>query len=267
MREKVVLVIDDDDMNLQIAKMVLEKKVKCRVICVDNGRAGIEILRKERVNLVLLDIMMPDFDGIETLEEIRADEDLKNTTVMMLTAANGIDHIKKVYHLGVKDYIKKPFMPADLISRVNKKFADLEPDESILLIGTEIYELKTMKELIEKNFEYDTFIAQNEHAVWKILNENKITLIIADAAMTFIDGVKMLAFVASEKKLAEVPFAVTTSDKIIELIDKIKAPPAEEKTDSPIAEKIAESIVIHTDKNKLNRVVTSLIGYELDVRG
>ena len=51
MREKVVLVIDDDDMNLQIAKMILEKILPCRVLTVDNGVEGLEVLREERVNL------------------------------------------------------------------------------------------------------------------------------------------------------------------------------------------------------------------------
>ena len=67
MREKVILVIDDDEMNLQIAKMILEKKLPCKVIGVDNGFDGLEILRTQRVNLVLLDILMPVYDGIEIL--------------------------------------------------------------------------------------------------------------------------------------------------------------------------------------------------------
>ena len=53
MRKKKILVIDDDEMNLQIAKMILEKKLSCEVICTDNGKDGVEILRRERVNLVL----------------------------------------------------------------------------------------------------------------------------------------------------------------------------------------------------------------------
>jgi len=248
MREKTVLVIDDDEMNLQIAKMVLEKKVKCRVICVDNGREGIEILRNERVNLVLLDIMMPEFDGIETLKEIRADDNLKNIPVMMLTAMSGVENLKKVYTLGVKDYIKKPFMPADLISRVNKKFAELEPDETILLLGTDIEELKSMQKLIEKIFDRESVIATNEAEAQKILNENKITLVVADAEIKFVDGFRILNFVSNESKLAEVPFTLTTSEKILELVEKINAPKVEVN-----------------NKNKLANVVTSLIGYELDV--
>ncbi len=53
MRKKKILVIDDDEMNLQIAKMILEKKLSCEIICTDNGKDGVEILRREQVNLVL----------------------------------------------------------------------------------------------------------------------------------------------------------------------------------------------------------------------
>ena len=67
MHKKTILVIDDDEMNLQIAKMILEKKLPCKVIGVDNGFDGLEILRTQRVNLVLLDILMPVYDGIEIL--------------------------------------------------------------------------------------------------------------------------------------------------------------------------------------------------------
>ena len=108
--------------------------MSCEVICTDNGKDGVEILRRERVNLVLLDIMMPEQDGIETLEKIRDDERLKNVPVMMLTAANGIENLKKVYTLGVKDYLKKPFLPADLIRHVEKKLSEVHSEE-ILLLG------------------------------------------------------------------------------------------------------------------------------------
>ena len=135
MREKVILVIDDDEMNLQIAKMILEKKLPCKVIGVDNGFDGLEILRTQRVNLVLLDILMPVYDGIEMLQDIRGNEKIKDIPVMMLTASGDIDDIQKAGKLGVKDYIKKPFMPADLIARVEKKLAEEPPGAEVLLVG------------------------------------------------------------------------------------------------------------------------------------
>ena len=110
--ENVILVIDDDKMNLKVAKVILERKLACRVICTDNGIVGLDILRKQHVDLVLLDILMPYFDGLETLEEIRADARFEN--------------VKQALKLGVKDYVMKPLLPDDLVQRVKTKLAEAD---------------------------------------------------------------------------------------------------------------------------------------------
>ena len=269
MRKKKILVIDDDEMNLQIAKMILERKLSCEVICAASGTEGIALLRRERVNLVLLDILMPDFDGIETLQEIRGDEQIKNVPVMMLTASGDIDNIQKVGALGVKEYIKKPFMPADLIKRVEKKLAEVHSEE-ILLLGDDEIILQAMKQLIEENFAHEALIATTIAAAEKILLEQEIKLIIANADMKFIDGFKFLALVAANEKLGAIPFALTTSDKLLEVVDKMNAPPIDEPKEKlppkpPSPKKIPDTVVSQPEKKKIANVVTNLIGYELDV--
>lgn len=299
MRKKKILVIDDDEMNLQIAKMILERKLPCEVVCAASGVDGLEILRNERVNLVLLDILMPDFDGIETLAAIRGDERIKNVPVMMLTASGDVENIQKVGALGVKDYIKKPFMPTDLIKRVEKKLSEIHSEE-ILLIGDDESELRGMKELIEENFDHEALTAATYSDAVEILREREPNLIIACADMKFIDGFKILEFVGSDEKFSAIPFALTTVDKLLEVIDKINAPqveettsavekitepsaptienptveekisetlPAEEKIpdEPPISEKVDGSPVIHSEKKRIANVVTNLIGYELDL--
>ena len=273
MKKKTILVIDDDEMNLQIAKMILEKKLPCEVICASTGHDGLEILRNRRVDLVLLDILMPDFDGIETLQELRADERIKNVPVMMLTALGDVENIQKVGTLGVKDYIKKPFMPADFIKRVEKKLSETNSAE-ILLTGDDENDLRGMKKIIEENFPHEVQIAATYGEAVKILREKNFALIIASANMKFIDGFKILKFVESDEKFSEIPFALTTSDKILSVIDKINAPQVEEtaETAAPTVEKPSgkekmqhDSPVIHTGKKKIGNVVTNLIGYELDV--
>ena len=266
MRKKIILVIDDDEMNLQIAKMILERKLKCEVIGVDNGVEGIEILKSQPVNLVLLDILMPEFDGIETLQKIRGDEEIKDIPVMMLTASSDKENIKKVKVLGVKDYIKKPFMPADLIGRVEKKLAESASSERVLLIGDDKKILQEMQTIIEENFNHDAIIVTKAE---ELLIAEGIDLIIASADMKFIDGVKILNLIASEEKFKSVPFAITMSDKLCELLDKIKIEPVEETPsveEPPIVEEISKSSVIKKEKEKLAKVVTNFVGYELDLK-
>ena len=254
--DNVVLVIDDDEMNLQIARMILERKLTCKVIGVDNGPDGINILRKQRVRVVLLDIMMPDFDGIETLQEIRSDEKFKDLPVMMLTASGEPDNVKKVRALGVTDYIRKPFMPAELVERVSKKLVDNV--ETVLLVDNDADTLDAMQKVLAEHFSHDVLTAANAQDAIKILRGSEITLIIAGANMNFLDGFKLLKFIAADKKFADVPFAVTTAEKLRETLDKL--------ADNDPVEDIDDTDAAVEDKSRLANVVTTAIGYKLDVK-
>ena len=148
--ESVILVIDDDEMNLKVAKVILERKLSCKVICVDNGIVGLDIMRKQHVDLVLLDILMPYFDGLETLQEIRADATIAGVPVMMLTASGNKRNVRQALELGVRDYIMKPLLPDDLAERVKKKLEDIHKSiERVLIIGNDAKELAAMKKFVE----------------------------------------------------------------------------------------------------------------------
>lgn len=256
--ESTVLVVDDDDMNLQVARMILERKIKCRVLLADSGSAALNILRGQKVNLVLLDILMPDFDGIETLQEIRSDDKFKNLPVMMLTASGEPDNVKKARTLGVTDYIRKPFMPAELIERVTKKLEETLSVETILLVDNDADNLDTMQKVLVEHFNHDVLTAKNAEDAVKILRGSEVTLIIAGADMNFLDGFKLLKFIADDKKFADVPFAVTTADKLRETLDKL--------ADNEPVEEIDDTAVAVEDKSRLANVVTTAIGYKLDVK-
>lgn len=255
----------------------------------NNGISALEKLRAERVNLVLLDIMMPEFDGMETLAEILADERIKNVPVMMLTATVEKDLVQRAIALGVRDYIKKPFLPADLITRVSKKLAE-DKSEEVLLLGDNEKTLQDMQKIIEENFPHETVIATSTKAAEEILSGQEINLIIAASDMKFINGAKFLSLITSTEKFIEIPFAITTPDKLLEVINKINAPAVEETPptpkeivkeikeekkaidEPPKAEKVAEKVekkvedkvIPREDKKKLGKVVTSFIGYQLD---
>ena len=116
--KSVVMVIDDDEINLLLAKTILEKKLRCEVITAESGVKGLEMLRREAVDVLLLDIDMPIMDGFETLRHIREEANLKDLPVIMLTAAADKETVVKVAKQGIEGYIKKPFMPDELIARV-----------------------------------------------------------------------------------------------------------------------------------------------------
>ena len=120
-----ILIVDDDDMNLKMAEFILKKDMKdIEVLLADSGMKAIDALQREKVDLVLLDFQMPVMNGLKTLEIIRKREDMKDIKVIFLTAASDRDTVMKAGMMGVADYIKKPFMPKDLIDRVSQALAE-----------------------------------------------------------------------------------------------------------------------------------------------
>lgn len=114
-----ILVVDDDEMNLRMAEFAL-KRENFEIIKASSGEEALSLLKSESVDLVLLDIEMPEMNGIQTLEKIRADESFGNIMVMFLTASGDADDVASAGKLGVSGYIKKPFMPNDLVARVKE---------------------------------------------------------------------------------------------------------------------------------------------------
>ena len=221
----VILVVDDDEINLQMAKMILEKKLPCRVIMCDNGVQGIEILKRQYVKLLLLDIMMPFFDGMQTLEKIREDSKLKNLPVIMLTASADVSHIKRAIELGVTDYVKKPFMPDELIGRVSKHLGPITNNSKqiALLIDDDDQNRKRMTFLLEDNLPYEILVAPSGIEGMEILRREKINLVVASADMRFINGYRIADFMSKDQNLNNIPLFIITSNDDEDTQRKIKS--------------------------------------------
>lgn len=114
--KKRILVVDDVAINLSVAEHTLGSKYD--VITVNSGARAIRYLRTEKPDLILLDIRMQHKDGIETLQEIRALENGAKIPVIMLTSKNDKESVLDCAKLGIYDYVLKPFVPKDLLSRI-----------------------------------------------------------------------------------------------------------------------------------------------------
>ncbi|MGN0438679.1 MAG: response regulator [Lachnospiraceae bacterium] len=112
-----ILVVDDDAMNLRMAEFMLQKK-SYEVVKVDSGAKAVDLLEKETVDLILLDIEMPDMNGFEAYEKIR--EKGITTPVMFLSASTEESVIQKAMDMGAVDYVKKPFVPQVLYDQIEK---------------------------------------------------------------------------------------------------------------------------------------------------
>jgi CheY-like chemotaxis protein/signal transduction histidine kinase/HAMP domain-containing protein len=115
-RDKKILVVDDDMRNVFAISAVLEDK-GLQIIAAKNGREGIEkLIKNPDVHLVLMDIMMPEMDGYEAMQEIRKDPKNSRLPIIALTAKAMKDDRQKCIDAGANDYLTKPFDPEKLIS-------------------------------------------------------------------------------------------------------------------------------------------------------
>ena len=114
---KTVLICDDEAYILESVKYVVQKE-GFHVITGDDGEKALALAREHKPALAVLDIGMPGLDGLEVLAEIRADEALRGMLVLLLTAKAQESDVRRGYDSGADAYVKKPFSPAELSTRV-----------------------------------------------------------------------------------------------------------------------------------------------------
>jgi phosphate regulon transcriptional regulator PhoB len=117
MKKATILVIDDEKDLIELVRYNLEKD-GFDVIAATDGQSGLEVVKKHRPDLVVLDLMMPGMDGLQICKQLRSDPRMGRIPVIMLTAkATEADRIVGL-ELGADDYITKPFSPREVVARV-----------------------------------------------------------------------------------------------------------------------------------------------------
>ena len=115
-----ILCIEDEPEMIDLIRLILERK-GFEVLGAVGGQEGLEAIRREKPDLVLLDLMMPDVDGWEVYRQMKADEELQHTPVVVVTAkAQSIDKVLGLHIAKVDDYVTKPFGPGDLAESVER---------------------------------------------------------------------------------------------------------------------------------------------------
>lgn len=118
-KKKVVCIEDEAEM-IDLVKLILGRK-GFDLTGAMGGREGLEAVRRIKPDLVLLDLMMPDMDGWEVYQQMKADEELKDIPVIVVTAkAQSIDKVLGLHIAKVDDYVTKPFGPQELLTSIER---------------------------------------------------------------------------------------------------------------------------------------------------
>src|SRR4249920_719432 len=112
-----LLIVDDNKVN----RLLLSRSVQIqghRAALAENGRVGLEMLRREPFDLLLLDMEMPEMDGFQVLEQLVADRQLRDLPVIVTSSLEGIDNVVRCIELGAEDYLAKPVNAVLLKARI-----------------------------------------------------------------------------------------------------------------------------------------------------
>lgn len=117
--EEAILVAEDVPSSRHALVSMLKKQGFTKIYEAENGQQAIDILRSQGIDLVLLDIMMPEIDGLAVLKAMKADAGLRLVPVIMITAIDDMDSAVKCIEMGAEDYLIKPFNPVMLRARIS----------------------------------------------------------------------------------------------------------------------------------------------------
>ena len=120
-----ILVVDDDPHAVEIlTRMLGHEGYAC--VSAAGGRAALQLVRSQAIDLILLDVMMPEMDGLQVCEQLRADEQLRQIPVILLTAKDDMETRSRGMALGVSDYLTKPVNKRELFNRIATQLHSFE---------------------------------------------------------------------------------------------------------------------------------------------
>ncbi|MGL5614728.1 MAG: response regulator transcription factor [Sarcina sp.] len=171
MMDKKILIVDDEEHIRELIKFNLEKN-GYKTICASTGREGLEIAKERQVDLIVLDLMLPEMDGFEVCKEIRKEHTISAIPIIMLTAKS--EEIDKILglELGADDYMTKPFSVRELVARVKAQLRrnNKTSDDNLVRFGDISVDLQTRE---VRKLEEKVDLTLKEFEILKILIKNK----------------------------------------------------------------------------------------------
>lgn len=153
-----ILVVDDETYIVELVKFNLEKE-GYKVLVAYDGLSALEIVKSELPDLIILDIMLPNMDGLEVCRTLKQSPDFHKIPIIMLTAKGDEFDTVLGLEMGADDYIKKPFSPREMIARVKARLRALKILEAEKSVGNKAYVFRDVIIIPDK---YEVFVGETK---------------------------------------------------------------------------------------------------------
>ncbi|MBN1486402.1 MAG: response regulator, partial [Anaerolineae bacterium] len=200
-----VLVIDDDAPTREVISRYLRRD-GFMVATAENGVTGLQVARTVKPDVITLDIKMPDIDGWTVLEELKADEELRQIPVILISI---IDERSRGFALGASEYLVKPVDRDILLETVNK-YRKAECCGHILIVEDDLPTREMMKRALSRAG-WTVAEAENGHVALVQVKQNLPDLILLDLMMPEMDGFTFMAELHKHSEWLQIPIIVVTA--------------------------------------------------------
>ena len=233
-----ILIVDDEPINLSIVAEILSQKYSIRVAT--NGRTALDIINKEKPDLILLDIMMPDMDGYEVAYQLKHNKSTSDIPIIFLTAKSDSENIVKGFKEGAVDYISKPFAKEELLARVHNHLQINKLKNALTIALLDVQKKVTELDILNSD------LSSNKAFLQSILDYTSHAIIATtkDGVITLFNQVaeKLLGYTSQELVGKETPFLFH---------DKAQVEQRAKELSEELNEKVEVGFDVFTKKSKL----------------
>jgi DNA-binding response OmpR family regulator len=179
-----VMIVEDDAEMMELLQNVLAA-AHCQALTADTGEGALATLRQEaeagrEVDLILLDIMMPEMDGYQVIARVKADPLLRNTSIIMTTALDSISDKTLGLGMGADDYITKPFDPQELLARIDAVMRIRRSERTLRRRNQELAALVEINRMVTSSLDLDEVLEATIRGIREILRVEAGSLVLVD---------------------------------------------------------------------------------------
>lgn len=243
-----ILVIDDEPQDLEVMSLYL--KDIAEVHTVPSGKKALEYVKQNEVDIILLDVEMPNMDGFQTLERLRKVEGCINVPIVLVTGMRDMDTVLNSAIMGVDGYLVKPVEKENLQKKVlevyRRKNEYREEKKTVLLIDDDMQYLKQLNSILQDK--YNVIMINSAKLALEYLLKHVPDIIVLDYQMPLYNGASMMKLIQKSTAGRKIPIIILSGVLSKEVLQECYLYNPAACLAKPVSKEVLKETIEHTLK-------------------